>query len=622
MDTLKFAEYELKKYTAQMGIFPQIELKVDESEFDITKFKKYDATLDDAFKIEVKNEKGNIYATNPRALLMGVYHFLKMQGCLFLRPGKDGEYVPVLDKTKDCSDTVYAKYRHRGTTNWAFAGGMNCTFEYLDWLPKAMMNTYMIEHTDYYHSVLGRYRFKNNPYRGEKLITRELYNRWDKELTAEIKKRGLIRHGAGHGFTIMMMDGITETKTEFAIADTKDETKCTNTEVLAEVNGKRDLFKGVPLNTNLCLSQEKVRKELAYKVYEYSVQHPEIDYLHVWLADSFSNYCECENCRKLNQSDWYVMLMNEIDEILTEHNSKQKIVFLIYFELLYPPKQERIKNEDRFVMLFCPFARDFTKSYDEYIPCEYTPALNQFSWDEMKGEKYMSQLADWKKVFGGECIAFDYSLYDPTNFYDLTNLNQAPVTSRCSICLEKFGIDGKIECGNVVSMSPTPLMLNSVAEGLFYGSRINEKKYFEDAFGEDENVYELLKSIKDILPLEYMRGNKESLSETEISALGNALEKVKSFRNGLFEFGPEKLFNRKNYEFLLYYLEIIEFVFDVAYRKETDALEHTMEEYIEGLKELVFRIEMLMPAYFPGIDYFTYMGRFIQRLFGMKIEDK
>ena len=47
-----------------------------------------------------------------------------------------------------------------------------------------------------------------------------------------------------------------------------------------------------------------------------------------------------------------------------------------------------------------------------------------------------------------------------------------------------------------------------------------------------------------------------------------------------------------------------------------------MDEYIEKLRTLVFRIEMLMPAYFPGIDYFTYMGRFIQRLFGMKIEDK
>ncbi len=112
---------------------------------------------------------------------------------------------------------------------------------------------------------------------------------------------------------------------------------------------------------------------------------------------------------KLNQSDWYVMLMNEIDSVLTKNHSKQKIVFLVYFELLYPPKQERIINEDRFVMLFCPYGRDFRKSYDEYTPREYTPALNKFTWDDMNGDLYLSQLSDWKKVFNGESIVFDYN---------------------------------------------------------------------------------------------------------------------------------------------------------------------------------------------------------------------
>lgn len=330
MNTVNFAEYELKRYTAQMGIYPQIVLKVNVDEFDSLKFKNFDASLDDAFQIDVADNKGEICGTNPRALLMGVYHFLKIQGCRFLRPGKDGEYVPLVERTMDCSETVYAKYRHRGTTDWGLSGGIDCVFDYIDWLPKVMMNSYMIEYTDYYQNVVNRYRFNENPYKQPKGITRELYDRWDKEITEEIKKRGLLRHGAGHGFTGMMMEGITETKNQYQIADTKDETKCLNPEILAEIGGKRELFKGVPLNTNLCLSQESVRRKFAQNVYEYSVQHPEIDYLHVWLADSFSNYCECENCRKLNQSDWYVMLLNEIDRVLTEHNSKQKIVFYCY----------------------------------------------------------------------------------------------------------------------------------------------------------------------------------------------------------------------------------------------------------------------------------------------------
>jgi len=612
MNTLKFAEYELKKYTAQMGIYPQISLEVNENKFDTSKFRNYDASLDDAFKIKVKEETGNIYATNPRALLMGVYHFLKMQGCRFLRPGKDGEYIPLRDKTKDCNTTVYAKYRHRGTTDWAISGGINCTFEYLDWLPKVMMNTYMIEHTDYYQAVLGRYRYKDNPYKQEKLIARELYQRWDKEITAEIKKRGLIRHGAGHGFTIMMMDGITETKTEYAIADTHDETKCTNPEVLAEINGKRDLFKGVPLNTNLCLSQEKVRRGLALKVYEYSLQHPEIDYLHVWLADSYSNYCECENCRKLNQSDWYVMLMNDIDKVFTEHNSKQKIVFLIYFELLYPPKQEKIINEDRFVMLFCPFGRDFSKSYNDYTPREYTPALNKYTLSDMDGDLYLAQLSDWQKVFKGECIVFDYSLFDGTNHLDITNLIQTPVTAKSTVQLGILGMAGKIECGNVVSMTPTGLMLNAVAEGLFFGTEIDVKTYFKDAFGENERVSKLLESIKSTLPFDYANCERESLSPSELSEIKSALNKIKEFKNALYEFEPENIFYRRNYEFFLYYLDAIEFLFEVIVKKENGLSDSEKEAYVEELRRIAFRTESLMPQYFSGTDFFDYMRRVIE----------
>lgn len=614
MNTIAFAEYELRRYTAQMGIYPEVELGVDETLFDPSRFRNFDPSLDDAFKIEVVNNKGQIRATNPRAVLMGVYHFLKSQGCRFLRPGKDGEYVPLIAHTKDCTETVYAKYRHRGTTNWAMRSGMDCTFDYLDWLPKVMMNTYMIEYVDYYQSILGTYRFKENPYKQEKAITRELYDRWDKEITAEIQKRGLIRHGGGHGFTGMMMEGITETKNEFHIADTKDETKCLNTEILAQVNGKRELFHGVPLNTNLCLSQEQVRRQFAQNVYECAKAHPEIDYLHVWLADSFSNYCECEACRKLNQSDWYVMLMNEIDRVLTENHSKQKIVFLVYFELLYPPKQERIRNKDRFVMLFCPFGRDFRKSYAEYVPREYTPALNQFTWDDMNGDLYLAQLRDWKKVFDGECIVFDYSLYDATNHLDLTKLNQTAVTVADTLHLEKLGLDGKIECGNIFTLSPVGLMLNGIAQGLFYGTKISEKEHFLDAFGPNEAAYELLYSIKDVPPYAYLKGDTKELSSQEIQELKVALARVREFRNGLYEFLPENMFHRKSYAFLLYYLEIIQFVFEVIEEKVDNRLNKDCQEYVERLRELVFRVEALMPAYFSGIDCFDYLCGFFKQL--------
>lgn len=73
---------------------------------------------------------------------------------------------------------------------------------------------------------------------------------------------------------------------------------------------------------------------------------------------------------------------------------------------------------------------------------------------------------------------------------------------------------------------------------------------------------------------------------------------------------------------VMYYIEMIEFIFGLAYKKEIKSLEGSCEEYVEKLRNLVFRIEMLMPSYFPGIDYFTYMGDFIRSLFGIKPDKK
>ena len=54
-------------------------------------------------EIEVKGGRGAITANCPRALLLGVYAFLRECGCRFLRPGEKGELVP---KRKISEDPV------------------------------------------------------------------------------------------------------------------------------------------------------------------------------------------------------------------------------------------------------------------------------------------------------------------------------------------------------------------------------------------------------------------------------------------------------------------------------------------------------------------------------------
>ena len=70
-------------------------------------------------------------------------------------------------------------------------------------------------------------------------------------------------------------------------------------------------------NTNLCYSMECVQKSLEDDVVSYCTEHPGVDYLHFWLADGQRSFCECDECQKMRVADYYVKMLNELDEKLT-----------------------------------------------------------------------------------------------------------------------------------------------------------------------------------------------------------------------------------------------------------------------------------------------------------------
>lgn len=608
LKTLQFAEYELCRYVAQMGVAVEISLAVDVSRFDETRFWRFDASLDDAFIVSVKDGEGSIVGTNSRAVLMAVYHFLKKQGCRFLRPGKDGEYVPQIAKVQDVEETWYAHMRHRGATDGGCGGGIDGMLTFIDWLPKMMMNSYFIEMTDFYSDMQIWYNYRENPYKKPDEISREQYDEWYGWLVEEIKKRGIIHHGAGHGWTNMLMEGITETKRGYVIKQTKDTTPCKNPEILAQINGKRELFDDTPLNTNLCFSQEKVRKEFARKVYEYSVAHPEIEYLHVWLGDAFSNFCECEECRKATPTDWYVKLLNDIDQELTDCGSSQKIVFLAYFELLYPPVCERIQNEERFTFLFCPFGRDFTKRYRDHEEQDYEPVpLNQYKRACMDMSLYLRQLRQWRKIFNGDYMVFDYNLCEPASIVDVTNQLQAEIVADDCLYMRQLGLNGRIECGNTRSMTPTSLIWHAMSEAFFYGRTYSEKAYYTDFFGEGEPVSEFLHSMRAVLPAEYMTYRRKWLTENEVGEIAKGLKRLREFRKVLFAYNPKDAFHRRNCRYFMEYLEVVERVLEIMMQKLAGISKEKLDELIEEYRHLVFRKEAAMPLYMPGRSWYSYM---------------
>ena len=128
--------------------------------------------------------------------------------------------------------------------------------------------------------------------------------------------------------------------------------------LMAEVKGKRDLWKNCPVNTELCYSQPEARERFMAAVLDYAREHPETDALHIWLSDAMNNTCECPDCSKLTPADWYLTLLNELAPRLREINPDLHVVFLCYFNTLWPPTQVRLDPDNtNVIFMYAPITR-------------------------------------------------------------------------------------------------------------------------------------------------------------------------------------------------------------------------------------------------------------------------
>ena len=155
---------------------------------------------------------------------------------------------------------------------------------------------------------------------------------YTQQLIEEIKKRGLALQMVGHGWTCecLGVPGLGWIRAEQELPPEKRE-------LLALVNGKREWWGGIPINTELCMSNPRAFKLLVDYIVKYAKEHPEVDILHIWMSDGSNNRCECDGCRQKLPSDWYVDLLNALDAELEKEGLPTKLVFLIYVDLFVGP---------------------------------------------------------------------------------------------------------------------------------------------------------------------------------------------------------------------------------------------------------------------------------------------
>ena len=512
---IDFAAEELKKYLRMMNPYEnEIDISFNPGATDgfrlglladlgITETVE-NARYDDLLYAECDETGGVIGGINQRSVLLAVYEYLRENGLRWLYPGPDGEYIPI-KKPTPVSFMIRPSCRYRGFANTT-AASYQTNLEFIDFLPKIGMNTFMVEcrvpvfYTDNYYT-----HKRNSKNRPSERATADTILQWKRGTECEAAKRGLVFHDVGHGFCVDSM-GVDSNLSWYSVDESCIPEE--NRQYLAKINGVRGLFHGVPINTNFCMSNPVARGKVAKYVSDYAVEHKNVDLLHVWLADGCNNHCECDECLKRTPSDWYVETMNDIDAELTRRNIDVKIVFLAYVDTSWAPETARFNNPDRFVFMLAPFSRPYCNSIPKNGINTPIPDFKHNNNPMPKTlEEYLVHYLNWRKLFDGPAFSFDYH-FCWCEYNDLSTLKHAKTIHDEVVYYKELGIDGIVEDGDMRGFLPHGIGYYTLARTLLDTSLSAEEiaeDYLSHVYGEAWREFrDLLVELEKIAGYSYL----------------------------------------------------------------------------------------------------------------------
>jgi hypothetical protein len=493
-----------------------------------------DARFDDAINIATEAADGIISGNNPRSVLLAVYRYLHMLGCRWVRPGADGEYIPSVDLARtEVQVTETPSYRHRGI---CIEGAVSYEHvrDLIDWMPKVGLNAYFVQFREGFTFFDRWYSHVGHPTEQTRGFTVDQARALAQQVAAEAKKRDLVYHAVGHGWTCEPF-GIAGLGWDYPPEPVPPEA----VQYLALVQGKRELWEGVPLNTSLCYSNPAVRRIVSDAVVDYAQKHPEVDLLHFWLADGANNQCECEHCAPTRPSDFYVMMLNDVDRKLSALQLDMRIVFLAYFDLLWPPEHERIHNPDRFVLMFAPITRTYSTTFSTD---RALPALPMFERNKLAFphtiEQNLAFLQAWQAQFvrdGSQPVdSFDFDYHLMWDHYrDPGYVQIARVLHGDLQLLASIGLGGFTSCQVQRAFFPTGLPMAVLGWTLWDKTRDFDamaRDYVASAFGpEGDAVLAYLTQLSGLFDPAYLRGEKSMGNDQAATALRRVASLVDRF---------------------------------------------------------------------------------------------
>ena len=530
--TIDFAAEELKKYLRMM--MPErgeiaISFEPDAKDgFRLGLLEDFglpneapDPKLDDVVHVDAGEDGGILAGSNPRSVLYACYRFLRLNGCRWLFPGVDGEFIPhkpvSAQKYHKAADTRFRGHTTEGRPSFQHI------LDYIDLFAKQELNTYGLHGIFGYHNAYYRHA-ENTANRAPEPVSFDLVEQWKARFESELLKRGMILNDGPHDFMPMSF-GIDPADRDLYKTGEKQITDEMRP-LIAELDGKRELYisRGVPNIhfTQACMSNPEWRRRYVNVLADYAESHPYLTSIGVTLGDGHHNHCECENCRKANPSDFYVMLLNELDEEMTRRGLDMKFSFSTYLDKMFPPLREKLKNPGRFLICLSPITRNYVSGVDEDTVYPPTKPYVRNKWESPKSyAECISYLKAWQaqQDFHGNAVTFEYHFWHPQN----RDPGLEDISRRIyedMVAMKYIGLCGIQEDGSNRNYFPHGFHCHIYAETLVHRDLDYEAEvedYYSHFYGEDwKAVRHYLRGISDAFGQDYMAGQESADPEREL----------------------------------------------------------------------------------------------------------
>ena len=563
-----------------------------------------DPLIDDAIFIDVHNAAGVITGSNPRSVLIGVYRFFREAGCMFLRPGKEGEFIP-----KKNSATLSVKvcekpaYRHRGICLEGSNSYENVV-AMIDFAPKLGFNAYFTQLFRPSFAFRRWYEHFNSTHLTGEPLENETIDRFVEDYHEEIALRGLHHHRIGHGWASKVLGMISGAWHE---PNQESEVLPDRRHLIAKIDNQQILYKGSGIDTNLCYSDPEAQQLLADEVVAYAKDHMDVQYLHFWLADQLNNQCECDRCQKARPSDFYVDILNRIDARLTEEKLDTKIVFLIYLDLLWEPESARLNNPDRFVMMFAPIRRSYSVPMASDTGRKQLPYKRNGFDNPLTAGGALPYLKAWQQQFHGDSFIFDYHyMWDYIN--DPGCYQSLQIMAKDVEDFRSLGLNGFMSCQNQRVFMPNGLGMHIIGDTLWTGKENFENQsqaYYQTAYGDDWNACKtFLQTLSQLLDPVVLRGERSIRNQ----ALADGYARIPSVIDAFLpiidrNLSKEPSIQHRLWECLSYYAQLCRMLSKLLYFAALGDIK-AMDNYWTEIKAFVCENET---AYQKEFDVFEFL---------------